>query len=414
MSIIPSIFVSHGSKDNELTEHICQRLRPASDGTSWGYDVLVDFTELKPGVDWPLQLHEYMAKCSAAVLLLTNDAVTSPWVLKEATILSWRHALDKNFKVFTVRFPEVTEELLQVNKFNPLSLDLIQQITSTDPDVISQKIRDVIGQPVHADTPFDKVIKDLSDLLMSVGNNKLQLIAEKLRVAPPQWRPEKDLRSQFVEEIARQVVCGMLGHYEGFHQLINDLSFTTPCETIKQIYRIISPYWVAPEAAGRLPRLCAIKRRCAAAMNGARVNDFTARMYLRRAFPLSNLYDLILTAGGNAENWANHFKKEICEHIRRDRGTSQSDEQIIAELKDETPGLFVVLPPPLPDSESLQQLMSLFPSVTFILWTGSELERNEQLLDVEWLEPPVDLKKEAFELNSRKKVDLIIRNMNQI
>src|SRR5215510_15754830 len=108
MSESPLIFVSHCSKDNELTRKFCQALRSEVGGELGcnpvvdyeklqDYDVLVDFDELQAGKPWPKQLHEWMARCHAAVLLLTPNAVKSPWVLKEATILSWRLSLDKNF-----------------------------------------------------------------------------------------------------------------------------------------------------------------------------------------------------------------------------------------------------------------------------------------------------------------------------
>lgn len=41
-------------------------------------------SDLVPGKEWPKQIHEFMAKCHAAVILLTENAVRSDWVLKEA------------------------------------------------------------------------------------------------------------------------------------------------------------------------------------------------------------------------------------------------------------------------------------------------------------------------------------------
>src|SRR5678816_1440915 len=111
MSPSPLIFVSHSSKDNDLTRDFCQALRAEVAGESTcdpvvdyeklpDYDVLVDINELQAGRPWPKQLHEWMARCHAAVLLLTPNAVKSPWVLKEATILAWRLSLDKKLSLF--------------------------------------------------------------------------------------------------------------------------------------------------------------------------------------------------------------------------------------------------------------------------------------------------------------------------
>src|SRR5258705_202707 len=117
------VFISHSSKDKALTEELSEKLRSAV-GSQPGYVVLVNYTELQPGKPWPKQIHELMAQCHAAVILLTPDAVASPWVLTEATILTWRLSLDSSFRVMPVRFPGVTDEMLTREKFGPLMLEL--------------------------------------------------------------------------------------------------------------------------------------------------------------------------------------------------------------------------------------------------------------------------------------------------
>ncbi|MGH3915691.1 MAG: toll/interleukin-1 receptor domain-containing protein [Pseudonocardiaceae bacterium] len=62
-----------------------------------GVEVWLDKRELQPGVLWRDALHEQLARCDGAVLLLTPEALESGWVLKEVTILTWLQAL--GFKV---------------------------------------------------------------------------------------------------------------------------------------------------------------------------------------------------------------------------------------------------------------------------------------------------------------------------
>src|SRR4051812_11505565 len=126
MSGPPSVFVSHSSADRALTEQVCRLLRDPSVPSPWGYDVLVDFTELQPGVNWPRHLHEWMARCHAAVILLTPDAAASNWVLKEATILTWRLSIDSGFQLFIARDrAAVTQQILDARGFGPLMLNQI-------------------------------------------------------------------------------------------------------------------------------------------------------------------------------------------------------------------------------------------------------------------------------------------------
>jgi hypothetical protein len=59
-----------------------------------------------------------------------RGALNSAWVLKEATILAWRAALDKQkFKLFVVQMQDVAGADLHAAKFDPLMLNLMQRVT---------------------------------------------------------------------------------------------------------------------------------------------------------------------------------------------------------------------------------------------------------------------------------------------
>src|SRR5215218_8076320 len=148
MSEPPRIFVSHSSSDNAFTKQVCEALRGDSAGQPscapvvdyeelQDYDVLVDVNELEAGKPWPKQLHGWMARCHAGLLLLTPNAVKSSWVLKEATILAWRLSLDKHFSFFTVRFDEVSDADLTAGGFDPLMLGQIQALATRDAAAIA-------------------------------------------------------------------------------------------------------------------------------------------------------------------------------------------------------------------------------------------------------------------------------------
>src|SRR4051812_18264442 len=105
----PSIFISHSCKDKETAPPVglspaeadgrAGRLAFARDfrdrlvaGLDPGrYDVWLDVRGgLEPGDVWREAIHEALARCEGAVVLLTPESIESGWVLKEATILSWR------------------------------------------------------------------------------------------------------------------------------------------------------------------------------------------------------------------------------------------------------------------------------------------------------------------------------------
>ena len=132
-------------------------------------EVLVDLQTLTPGQPWPIQLHEMMAYCHAAVLLLTKSAINSPWVLKEATILAWRAALERNFRLFVVQAPEIQAEDLRAAKFDPLMLDQMQRVRAQYPKEIARAVIEEMAGVTLTATPLDGLINELSDLLDKVA-----------------------------------------------------------------------------------------------------------------------------------------------------------------------------------------------------------------------------------------------------
>jgi hypothetical protein len=406
MSESSLIFVSHSSKDNELTRRFCQALRAEGVGASacdpvvdfeklQDYDVLVDFDELQAGRPWPKQLHEWMARCHAAVLLLTPNAVKSPWVLKEATILAWRLSLDKNFRFFIVRFDGVSDSDLTAGGFDPLMLSEVQKLQVGDVADIAAQVRTAMPPPTEP-TPFDSLCGALEDLAQGIQQNTLKKMAEKIRVGVRQWRPGVDERQQYVQAIAVKLLSEDLGGYEGVDILVDDLIATTSTETVERILYIVAPHWVDAEAAGRLPSVATSQPRLAIAMNGAGVSEFTAEMYVRRAYPLSRLQRVLSIPGGNSGDIVDHVTRELYWHAHRDERsatgsgplTAKQTEDVIKYFDQGRPRYFVVLSSPYPSGPDLIQLMTRFPKLTFILWTGEEL-LNPQPESVICLKPAV-------------------------
>ena len=73
--------------------------------------MLVDVSGLEVGKPWRRQLHEWMARCGAGLVLLTPSVLKRPeWVLKESIILGWRLDLELKFSLFFALSPGVTRE----------------------------------------------------------------------------------------------------------------------------------------------------------------------------------------------------------------------------------------------------------------------------------------------------------------
>jgi len=385
------IFVSHSSKDNALTEQVRKLLAKS-------YEVLVDTKALEGGQPWPVQLHEMMADCHAAVVLLSANAVASDWVLKETTILTWRKSLEKDFKLFIAQFPEVTEKQLKRARYEPLQHRLIQGIKSTKAAAIVKSVRESLEadavQPVV--TLFDKLVQGLADILEELSEDVLKSVSQRLGAKAPPWRPGVAPMRALVTGIAGKVLQGQLGAYPGLPDLMNELRATKlPAESLRKVLALVAPHWVNAEAAGRLGGLVDEQPgglRCrAAALNGMHVKRYTGLMYVRRAFPLKFEQQVHGATPALAGNVRDHYAKSICAFCQKlPAFEDMEDQEIVERLSEADPWLFVVISPA--DHKALADLQKLFPRVRFLVWqTGAALDDATLPEGVVRLDPAVDL-----------------------
>ena len=79
-----SVFVSHSSRDQLVTERVCERLRAA------GFTALfVDFDPdqgIPAGRDWERELYAQLRRTDAVIFLATKAAVTSQWCFSEVSL----------------------------------------------------------------------------------------------------------------------------------------------------------------------------------------------------------------------------------------------------------------------------------------------------------------------------------------
>jgi hypothetical protein len=147
----PFIFISHSCKDNEaappaelsveqaaarsarlrfarvLRDEVNRRLNATG-----RFDVFLDVRGgLNPGDIWQNGLHKALGHCAGAVILLSPEALDSGWVLKEATILSWRVFMGDALKVVPVGLGVSQAELVEKG-FGAVNLDAIQWVNVPD------------------------------------------------------------------------------------------------------------------------------------------------------------------------------------------------------------------------------------------------------------------------------------------
>src|SRR6266404_5841155 len=123
----PIIFISHSARQDAKAYTTLKTV--GAHLKSNGFDVLVDETRIQGGEPWRDCLHTWMGHCHGGVVLLTPKALSSAWVLKEATILSWRQSLSAgSFPLLPVFLGVQPGDLAKSEQFSPLALTEIQAL----------------------------------------------------------------------------------------------------------------------------------------------------------------------------------------------------------------------------------------------------------------------------------------------
>jgi hypothetical protein len=153
------LFISHSSRLDDvahrhpdddanwrLLREVCEHLRRSYGET---VDLLGDM-RLRTGDDWTARLNVWLQECHAAVFLFSRRALDrSHWVAKEASILSWRNALESRFQMIAITIEgESRKEELAQGFFGCLDFGRIQvSHAAHQPQAIAAEIVGVLGTP---------------------------------------------------------------------------------------------------------------------------------------------------------------------------------------------------------------------------------------------------------------------------
>ena len=98
----PQVFISHSSHQADARD---ARLKLESALETAGFGVLVDQRELQLGDKWRRKVFTMTFECHAAVVVLSDDALTSEYVFQEIAWLTARRYLDDRFVIVPVLLP---------------------------------------------------------------------------------------------------------------------------------------------------------------------------------------------------------------------------------------------------------------------------------------------------------------------
>ncbi len=410
------LFISHGlDKSVRADMRFLDTLETALTGA--GHEVLMDRSQLQAGDTWQAVLHEMLAACDGALLLLSPRALTRPWVLKESTVLAYRKALEPRFPLYPVLLGGVTVADLTDGRFSPLCLEAIQGLQPGDPlqpaavdaaaaRAVAKAVAGRLGAWQQACggtpplSPLDRLTQALQARLRRVANpDELRALCTRLTGHPPRWEPGAAgaagpawlVAATLVNGLGDQARPGELGD-RPLTSLVTDLVQRCGLDRADAalVLDLLTPLWTRPEAAAVLADVAGRNRQPVPA--GAKVPpgqsvampcqlaDFSPDSHVRRVLMPTTRRTVVRTLpGGHSDNRLEELKAQVREEYRRllQRPGSMAAPLPAAVIDarlgrvgpplEQEVAVFFVIPDPLPDAALLAELQACFPRQTFIL-----------------------------------------------
>ncbi|HEV8136400.1 MAG TPA: toll/interleukin-1 receptor domain-containing protein [Pyrinomonadaceae bacterium] len=399
----PLVFISHSAKD-DLARSVLDKLSAAMDPD---FEVLLDQFRLQPGDRWRQELDIWMSLCQAAVIIFSENALESDWVLQEATILRWRRAWDQDFILVPVLMPTVRAKALKENKkFAPLHLDEIQMASANTADDVVKKVIERLA-PLKNLGQTKTPLHELEDLIASRLYELESKRPESLRNAADILETKLPWRSnnKYSQQLARALLSAEFAKVSKAVLLMAPhMSRGAALDIIDRL----APFWVDVRAVVRVPEMIKEPQKQRAICVNSSLLQFTPKMYLRRAqlsvYPwVSARVNLPKGYEEQPQSQIQLIEKEIGKQVLPQLGFDEEDEQDLfspavdrlLQTREKKEPLFIIVPEDL-DDEVLDALRQKFVRFTFFVLKKDEAvdPAKLKLKCIELLEPKIDPKKE--------------------
>ena len=420
------IFVSHSSH-TENARKLCNEVAECIKGEA-GLEPLWDKT-ISPGQRWRSDLDQWLAECDGGIILFSEDAIRSSWVLKEAQILTWRKARSPAFPLIPVLLDPVEATATGLDDWQPVRINEIQFLPGADPETLTDAARRNLARQIvdalkdagggvetgNRDDPLSEWIANLADDLANAGLPRLRSAAQTLGIA------RDAVHDDSTEAWAYLVACRLL-HFGCAPAVIGNVqseTFDAAAEALKNIVRTFPdsakrrvadqffPLWVNPDAARHVcpSRVAGV----AVGINGRYWE--TGRQYADRAtcgmtsdrkayVAVTDIHD------GNPESIWKRYHQELVEKFRLHElePTDWNDGAQLAAWRDELEQIvvqrgpvFIVLHGDACSPLVVKEIRQRYQSFGIILMLGEQTKdvSNLQLGEVKLLEPCLASRREA-------------------
>jgi hypothetical protein len=394
------IFISHSCKmatpgeDPRLTFARDVRDRIYDGLEELGHEPLLDKKSLEPGQDWRARLHRWLADCDGAVILFDSLSVTSEWLRKEATVLSWRRTLSSGLVLVPVFLDGFRTEDLKEAGFGSLDVDRWQVLRlesggTTDADaekLASLTVAAFKHLTARAGTgPMQRWVEDVASLLADASPVHQERARQVLDVDDEDWREFPDRQVTLAHQLLHTGI-------ETAAEALRELKPGMLREPFERLVDQLLPTWVETAAAAHLSTLVTAARRPIVVINAE--DQAVGKDYVSRAhFKLMETGRFIAATdpvgeGGVDELLPRYEMAFIARAGQRpDRPNPLLKKPELLGTFLQNPPKFVLLGAGAAQPELLRRLQSKYGEAAFILLSGCRASGVESLANAALIEP---------------------------
>jgi hypothetical protein len=395
------LFISHSNP--VVAKELAEAIREVD--TDGVIEVLLDAEQIVDGDDWRRRIHFLLEACHAAVVLLDDPALTSKWVLAEATILSGRRSDDQAFRlipIYLIAQDDVTavkrsmaevHASLRRTSWDVVRFDELQGRRAEAPLEIAAHLLHTLKatcglEPVR--TPVERLAQPVGRLLRPGDHDALSRLASTLGPEPLHGYLLRDASARDGTRAAlgliRHLISG--GPMTKVGHALRALGDGVTVEAAREVLTILQPLPFDPDAAAQLRRTGSAdgtRQTWVQTADPAR----TVPAYIRLAHLPERPREILTLTSTHGDAATLRLELAAAYRDRFHEDDEPTDEEIALDLQDFE--AYVVVP--ALDEATIRELEAAYPNLAFVLHHG-EGDRIEFPPGATRLHPPLPEKRE--------------------
>lgn len=378
------VFISHSARGDAFATAVLKRVEQHLKEKN--HTPLVDQSDLSPGKEWLPEIVSWLARCDAAVVLLSKKALKSSWVRREVNILMWRRALGAPLLVVPVLLDGLTTKAVKIaglEELRPIQFARTPRGEGPDAENLSAQVLErfaELPEGVTGDDPMSTWLRRLGLYLSEAQRSSLLVDAARALKAENEYLADVTGQHGGCLFLAHQFLVAPPDRMEA---ALDALAPSLPDHTIRRLTAALAPTWVDEEAArGVLPEPDRRPRGMTVLLN-ARATG-TAEQYIRRAtcaathgFEMRSVASLPMgedRVGERFRTWENTVWREFFE------ADAEEDRVLPHDVDTRTHYLVIneLAPPDAEFAQAVKLLHGVFSWLIVLVTTGTP-EPDEQV-----------------------------------